>query len=90
MRRSNRPEAGLRTSEPSFISLLVRSAHSTRTIHRPSVLFATYLILSLTFFNDYEGNVVILRHALSEFLNGFQELGLERVTSRGGLLLNDF
>jgi hypothetical protein len=47
------------------------------------------LILSLTFFNDYEGDIVSLRHALSEFLNGLQEFLLERVTSRGGLLLDE-
>jgi hypothetical protein len=90
VRHSNRPDARLRKSEPSFISRLLLTAHSTRTIHRPSVLFAAHLILSLTFFNDHEGDVVILRHALSEFLNGFQELRLERVASRGGFLLNDF
>ena len=39
------------------------------------------LILSLVFFDDQEGDVVSLRHALSEFLNGFQELLLERMTS---------
>ena len=52
-------------------------------------LFATHLIFSLTFFNDHEGDVVSLRHALSEFFNGLQELLLERVTSRRGLLPND-
>jgi hypothetical protein len=33
---------------------------------------------SLTFFDEHEGNVIGLGHALSEFLNGFQELLLER------------
>src|ERR1035438_162201 len=42
------------------------------------------------FFNNHEGDVVGLRHALSEILNGFQEPLLDRATSRGGLSLNDF
>ena len=44
---------------------------------------------SLTFFDDYERDVVSLRHALSELLNGAQELPLDGVTSCGRLLLND-
>jgi hypothetical protein len=48
------------------------------------------LIVLLVFFDDQEGDVVTLRHALRKFLNGMQELLLERMTSRGGLLLNDF
>ena len=41
-------------------------------------LFGPTAAVSLIFFNDHEGDVVSLRHALSEFLNGFQELLLER------------
>ena len=48
------------------------------------------LNLSVAFFDDHEGHVVRLWHALSEFLDPFQELLLERVTSRGCRLPNDF
>jgi hypothetical protein len=54
----------------------------------PSLVEAT--IFSVTFFNDHEGDVVGLRHALSKILNGFQEPLLDRVTSRGALSLNNF
>ena len=59
------------------------AGHVSRAIRTATMSF------SLTFFNDHEGNVIGLRHALSEFLNGFQEPRLERLTSRGGLLPND-
>ena len=36
---------------------------------------------SLVFFNNQKGNVVSLRHAQSEFLDGFQELLMQRMTS---------
>ena len=45
--------------------------------------------VSLIFFNDHEGDVVGLRRALSEFLDGLQELLLERLASRGRLLPDD-
>jgi hypothetical protein len=47
------------------------------------------LIVSLIFFDDQKGDVVSLRHALSEFPNGFQDFTLERMTSRSGHFLND-
>ena len=47
-------------------------------------------ILSLTFFYHHESDVIGLQRALSERLDGLQEPPLERVTSRGSLLLDDF
>ena len=45
--------------------------------------------VSLILFNDHEGDVIGLRHSLSESLDGLQERLLERVTSRGSLLPNE-
>jgi hypothetical protein len=41
------------------------------------------------FLDDHEGDVVGLRHALREFLNGLQERLLKGLTSRGRLLPNE-
>src|SRR5579863_3185716 len=45
---------------------------------------------SVGFFHDYEGDVVRLRHALSEILNRFEKSLLDRVTPRRGVAPNDF
>src|SRR5579863_9830066 len=44
---------------------------------------------SLIFFNDYKSYVIGLRRALGEFLDGLQELLLDRATSGGSFLPND-
>ena len=44
---------------------------------------------SRAFFNHHESDVVRLRHALREILDGLQNRLLHRVTSRGGLPPND-
>src|SRR5580692_3546595 len=53
--------------------------------HPPARIMAS----SLAFFDYDEGDVVGLRHALSEFLNGFQERLLDRATSGRCFLPNE-
>jgi hypothetical protein len=81
-----RPQCTIRRWNGKFRGSQVRITVGIDLIFR--FLRVAAQILSLVFFDDQEGNVVSLGHALGEFLNGFQELLLKRMTSWGGLLLN--
>src|SRR5271155_3582141 len=66
-----------------YFPYMLRSGSMTKTQG------ALRLFSSAGFFNNHERNIVGLRNALREILNGLEQLLLDGATSRGGLLPND-
>ena len=85
---AQRPESDRFASLPRATGVMGSSVSSGKNQEKDYALPPK--IFSLAFFYDHEGDVICLRQALSEFVNGFQNLPLEREASRGSLLLNDF
>ena len=86
--RGGRP-AGYYQSHRDTTQLTNLGAGLSRGKNREKDYVLPPTTVSLTFFDDHEGDVIGLWHALSKLRNVIQELLLERVTSRGCLLPNE-